>query len=483
MNSVFNIDMHCHPDIRPFCKSYDPDTNSHTNSDDINDKTSIWCEDPPNWWDKIRNILLSLTKFSQSNFTAIPKGNVQVISVSLAPIENGFFKTWLGNSKIFYCISNYITEFGKKKIRFIKNNNDYFTELLNEYDFYIQLDGKEFCPDGIRCQYKLTRSYHDIIQNFNNRTKTISVVFSIEGGYVFNPQSNDPLQIQDIVNKINKVKSWNYRPLFISLAHHFYHELSGHALSLPWIIRLFVNQKPGLYQGLTSRGKDVIRELLNNTNGKKRIYIDVKHMSRKARVDYYEMLDNEFQGDKIPIIVSHGALNGYEKVGDDTVRCKRNNGKFNGRDINFFDDEIVRIAKSNGLFCLQLDDRVIASKWEAKKIKWFHFCKKTRLKLRAGLVWNHVQRTVEILDRNGLYPWGMVAIGSDFDGMVDPPDGYWTSAYFPLFRKYLCEYAKTYIQSGIHHLIHPAFRNIKACDIIERIFNRNARRFLAKYYR
>ena len=102
-NPLFFIDMHCHPALKPFGQSFP----ENINSQDINDKNCIWHYDPPNWWDKLRNRVLTVTKFSQSNFSALAKGNIKIINASLAPIEKGFFVSRFGSGNVIDCILNF----------------------------------------------------------------------------------------------------------------------------------------------------------------------------------------------------------------------------------------------------------------------------------------------------------------------------------------------------------------------------------------
>ena len=476
-NPLFFVDMHCHPALKPFGQSYP----NNINSENINDKSCIWHYDPPNWWDKLRNRVLTVTKFSQSNFSALAKGNIKIINASLAPIEKGFFVSRFGSGNVIDCILNFVTEVGTKKVDFIQGNNDYFSELLNEYCFYKQLDGKVFTVKNRDFQYKLTTNNDDILNNLNNQVKTISVVFSIEGGHVFNEHANRRAESKEIIDRVKKVKQWKHRPLFVSLTHHFYNEFGGHAESLSKLVGFAVTQKYGLDTELTGLGREVLDELLDNTD-KNRIYIDVKHMSRKVRQEFYNILGTDkYKNEDIPIIVSHGAVNGYDSVYDDENSTSEENGIFFGKDINFFNDELVKIAESKGLFCLQLDDRRVASKTEAKKVKIL-MPKRKKLKLRSKFIWNQIQHIAEVLDEKGLCSWDTTVIGSDFDGIVDPPNGFWTSEDFPLLYKYLKDHAEDYIQNKNNTLKVEKNKNIEPEAILNRLFTQNAMNFLSKYY-
>jgi hypothetical protein len=80
--------MHCHPALKTYGRSI---KHGRENKKNNNSRRSIWQYDPPTLKDKIFNYLGTLTKFSQSNFTALVKGDAKIISACLYPIEKGFF--------------------------------------------------------------------------------------------------------------------------------------------------------------------------------------------------------------------------------------------------------------------------------------------------------------------------------------------------------------------------------------------------------
>ncbi len=147
------------------------------------------------------------------------------------------------------------------------------------------------------------------------------VILAIEGAHVF----NSGLQMMgrtadetEVLMNVDRVKKWDNRLFYIGMAHHFDNELVGHAKSLT---------------GLVSN------------------------------------LEVEYPDETIPLLVSHGAATGLKSssdlVGDDIL----NSGKFQTYDINFYDDEIVRIGKSGGLFGIQFDERRLGSKEEIRNCR------------------------------------------------------------------------------------------------------------------
>ena len=259
-----------------------------------------------------------------------------VVMVALNPPEKAFFSSRPGTSGLADRIYFFITEFFKEKLDFIQRNNDYFRELCEEYKYYLQLHdryvriGRANSPE---VKYKLTSDYNDIILNSLN-SDTIYVIFSIEGGHVFNQFANRRAEEVEILQNIQLVKGWAYAPRFINLCHHFYNEFGGHARSLSGIVSRAIDQTHGMDTGITSLGKKVINSLLSTHNGK-RIYIDIKHMSRKTRTEYYKLLETRYSGEDIPVYVSHGAVNGYGSIYSSDPLSDEN-GLFWGRDINFF---------------------------------------------------------------------------------------------------------------------------------------------------
>ena len=240
-----------------------------------------------------------------------------------------------------------------------------------------------------------------------------------------------------------------------------------------------LNQKFGLDTGFTDFGKQVLHRLLDNTNNR-RILIDIKHMSTKSRESYYKILDEEYAGENIPIIVSHGAVNGYKSNNDKRIINTNTSGLFKDVDINFFDDELIRIATSGGIFGIQLDERRVASK---SALRWARFRLRRRemLSRRSRLVWNQIQHIAETLDREGKFAWGIQCLGSDFDGLIDPINGFWGAEEMGLLDSYLEKHANNYLDTTRSRHLKPINR-IDPDEIVERFMHINAYEFFRKYF-
>ena len=503
MESKWIFDMHCHPAIRPYSRSI---KHGRKNNRNPRKKWSIWHYNPPRGLDKTLNRWFNLTKFSQANFSELAKGDVKIISACLYPIEHGF-GSLRGRKGIWPdCLFNLISEIGYTRINEIQDNQDYFQDLEYEYEYYKELDGRDIeLKKGGQYQYKLIKSFTEIPDCKSISKKNIIwVVLSIEGGHVFNCGMEIPAVRKTVIRNIDRVKNWDHRPLFISIAHHFYNELCGHDESFPRFLKKRLNQFVGMHGGFTQLGREVVERLLDNSEGK-RILIDIKHMSTRSREEYYNILDKDFKTKKIPIIVSHAAVNGLKSFDDRRVQIENSQGKFNRVYINIFDDEIVKICDSGGFLGIQLDERRIASKSEllqskGKLLKWKRLYKKSEIYRRneaykrktcsrenlihnmSLLVWYQIQHIAEVLDLNNKFAWGTAVLGSDFDGLIDPTEVFWTAKDLRYLEDKLLELATDFMNNAGQNMNVPANRSITAQEIVNNFLRENACDFLATFY-
>jgi hypothetical protein len=478
MNDRF-IDIHCHSVLKPYSKSFKNNGREGRNNINSNREESVWFDDGPTDIDKILNEFLSVTKFRQANFSTSHKGGVRVMMVSIDPMEKGFVfnkrrrpKSFLG--KLFY---NFVTGIGQARIDVLLDLTNYYSDLKRGYKYLEELNGKSVQVDGKTLKYKLVDKYVDIDLN---QKDTLNVVLTIEGGHVFNTGLELANVITDAVEVLNNVKDmksdvWKVKPFFVSLAHHFPNQLCGQAQSFKGISKLAYDQKLNKNEGLTFFGNAVIKELLDDNNGKKRIYIDVKHMNLKSRYEYYESLENGvYKDENIPIIVSHGAL-----------RFK-NRPSQNTNEINFYNEEIVKVGNSGGIFGVQLDERRLLKRRPPKRIRDLKVRPKRQLYKKAYYVWRQIEGIALLLyaDRefmsNNKDPWGIQALGSDFDGIVDPLDGFWSHKEYKLLAHYLRLHAGLFLKSNKARRL-PNHGQLTADSIIEKFLFLNADAFMRTY--
>ena len=474
------IDLHCHPALKPYGKSfkYQPPKQNNLNS---GRKNSIWHYSPPNFIEKQFNKLLTITKFTQTDLTALSKAGCDIVVISLYPFEKHFLKDKiLGFKFVSDILVNLVAGVSQKRIDNLRNHNSYFQDLKDEYAFYMQLHNFAQIIDGITYTYRLVNSYSEISTNITTSTsnrKIISLVPTIEGAHAFETgleKDQNTAVEATVLNHIETVKNWEHKPFFVTLAHHFYNEICGHARSIN-IGLIKKNQNRGLNTDITELGFKVVNKLLENSS-QKRILIDIKHMSTASRVSYYNLLESRYANDNIPIIVSHGASNGKRSIIEPQISDSEQSQYFREDDINFYDSEILRIAKSKGIFGLQLDERRIANKKAIRSSRIYWPSKTRRYKNKSDLIWRQIRHIAELLDKNDLFCWETVAIGSDFDGIVNPIKGLWTAENIEDIKPYLIEKAEDYLKKNKSKL--QVQNQITANELIDRLLFINTKEFL-----
>ncbi|TXE09306.1 peptidase M19 [Gelidibacter salicanalis] len=459
-------DLHCHPNLKTFGQSF------AKSSDVRKRKATVWYRNPPNRLTKVIQKLTGITKFSQSDFQTMIEGNVKIAFVSFYPFEKGFFTHPKLNDKISARLASFITSIGYNRVRCIQKHNDYFADFINEYNFFTK-NSRECILKGNTYAFDHVSSFEDIQFNFN-KAAFISIIPTIEGAHIFNTGLEGfgkSINEREVLDNILKVKQLKHPPLFMTFAHNFNNDLCGHAPSLEALGKL-VDQSENLNAGFSSLGLKVLHALLNDTNGK-RILIDVKHMSLCARLSYYKLIKEEYNN-SIAIIASHAAVTGTSVSG--IIDSTRSSNNFVNDSINFYDEELVTIAESGGLFAIQLDANRLAPKHVIKK-SLFNTNAKINLKISTQIIWNQLQHVAEVLDKHGLFAWGTCSIGSDFDGTTNPLNNIWTAADLNAMANELLMIVEVFL-SQPNRLTLEKNKNITALTVVHNFTIGNSLTFL-----
>ena len=469
------VDFHCHSAMKPFGKSFNYKKIGRNNPN-RGRSSSIWKYNPPSLVDKLINYIINLTKFSQANFTSLAKGGVRVVCISLYPIEKWFFKNKIKNEFIKDIASNFATGVGRKRVNAVQALTNYFKDLEMEYDFYKQLDGRVVkLPEG-KFRYKLVNSYAEIKtarENTDDNIETICIVLTIEGMHVLHSNIAQAPNKPQLLANLLKLKNWEHPPFFVAIAHHFWNHFCGHAESFTKLVKKKVDQSEGLDTGFTPLGVELVHELLSTQNGK-RILIDLKHMSVDSRKDFYALIDTNPAYKNLPLVVSHGAANGIHSFIENVQKGSDVATKLNPVAINFYNEEIIRIAKSNGVFGLQLDERRIVNKKTLKATK--HSIKRSKIMhYRSELLWNQIQHILEVLDNEQIFAWDCMVLGTDFDGIIDPLNSFWTAEELPFLADFLERHAFNYMKNNN---LKFAANKIAVDVIIDRIMSSNGIQFI-----
>lgn len=455
----------------------------------------MWRYDAPSVGDKLLNIIGSLTKFSQTNFTAGVYGRLWVITIGLGSIEKWFFNNKLGTGFISDILADFASELGKPRLDAIQGMTDYFTDLMQEYTFLEQMHNQPVNIDGHKYKYVLVNNFAELeaaieenetnVAANNKEPLNIAVVPAIEGMHVLNcglAEDRSPTNIKANADEVKQharaIKNHPRKPWFITFAHHFYNELCGQSLSLRGIIAKNCNQQVGLGTGFTDLGKEVLDILLDDTDGK-RILVDIKHLSPVGRQQFFKKIKDENL--QIPVFMSHGVANGLPDMNSTVSKFPELGNSFNNGEINFYDDELLLMAETGGVIGIQLDERRLANDEAIKRVKHSLFRNKI-MHYRSELVWNQIQYIGELLDSKGLPAWSNICIGSDYDGIVDPVNSFWTVEQYPDLKSYLERHAFNYIQNEAPKRIRNAFNIISADLIVQNVFQNNAWAFFKRWF-
>ncbi len=474
------LDLHCHPALKPYGRSFDKSPAGRQSPNRAH-RNSLWKYDRPTLTDKLLNFIGGLTKFSQADASSLSRGGVSVVCASLYPLERPFVRNAVPTDFLRDLLASFALGVGRKRIDYLQVITDYFTDLEAEYVFYRQCDGRvQRLPWG-RFRYRLVRNYREIrafLATPDQEIGTICIVPTIEGLHVLNTNLDAPPTEAGFLECLSALKQWDHPPFFITVAHHFWNHLSGHAPSLTKTISGHVDQSEGLGRGITNLGRAVLREMLSRANGP-RILPDLKHMSPRARQEFYDLRrEGKLGSSDFPLLFSHAACNGLKSFDDPVVGDLPTAALLNQVPINLYDQEIIEVARSGGLIGLQLDERRIVSPEARKKVK-HSLLRHKIMHYRSELLWNQVRHIAETLDRAGLFAWDCMAIGSDFDGIIDSLNGFWTAEQLPYLADFLERHAYNYMKLPD---LTRAENRIAPDEIIGRIFSGNGHRFLEQHF-
>ena len=431
---------------------------------------------------------MQIAKYTQSNLLNLARGNVRVFFNSLYPIERGFINlrnipTVLTRKKVQHELIGLLTGMDPKRVAHLQKYPNYYKELQEEYAFLVANQGAS--PDG-EYHHEIAKDYKHLREILKNKNALASIV-TVEGAHVF----FDKKMLSGKLNKkelkkhlhqhIEEVKQWEHPPFMINLAHHFYNQLSGHAKSFfkIEIAEGLLNQKKGLNVGLEGLGIKALKEMLSNRNGK-RIHIDTKHMSLKARQEYYRWIVSYNylnKSNNIPVISSHTGVNGYKTMSgslrksDNMAKIKE--GYFFKWSLNISDEEINIIHKSGGILGIMVDETKLGGgKFYASltKLKDDKAIKDAYLKL----IWDNIFQVINAVGDKSA--WDIITLGTDYDGAIQHIEGYDSADKLPMLyddmRSFLEE---TNYEKDLWHGYDPT-------ELLNKIFQQNAMTFLERYF-
>lgn len=461
------IDLHVHSTLKPFGNSFYPnnDRTIFTNS------SCIWFNDQRTRTDFKLESLLGICRYRQSDFRSLTDGQVKIAVVSLYPIEKEFFmirKSTLKSLDRF--IGELASMFGKARIDNVRADDfSYFKDMCDEYAFLCCLDGK--IADSR--MYKIMGDATQMVSDAN-----LLIIPSFEGCHALcngnNPRLDSAWEFME--DNVKTVKQWTSPPLFVTFAHHFYNGLCTHARSLFDSAGNLLDQEYGMRdynflpkdaeEPINARGKKLIELLLSKTNGR-RILIDIKHMSREARITYYQLLMTQYKDEKIPVLCSHGAL-----------------ALDNQHEINLHPEDIIMIYRTGGLIGLEMDQRILGynHKRFIKFVKAMFHPNRSAFD-DAAYFFRQIIAIAEPcyrVDPAG-DPWRCIALGSDYDGVINPLNHYPDAVSLSrLYQNLIVHLEQYWDENGEIPRKHDG---LDAASVIYRVMYGNALGFIEANYK
>ncbi len=562
------FDLHSHFSFKP--------ANSASAANGITPDTNHWRErykSKAEWKGITKTAVAEVVKSSQLHGDAATAGGFRVIVNGLYPLESGFIHPGFTHEVAV------LTGHSLATIKDILDQRISPFELLQR-EFKNLQDGA--AAGGLSAagnKYLVVNSHAEITQALAQDPATICIVNSIEGAHAFADHLRDAQGRQMSVDAAEKksirgvgsgakadfkryidrmrtnvaaVKSWSHPPFFVSFSHHYYNHLAGHAPSMKGLLAVLCPQTGSVPNeddmgsrscfrtGIRSWAKPVLADLLRRdaATGKRRILIDTKHMSAQARIDFYEIADMlRQQGDHLPLVVSHTAVNGRQSLHRTRTNVEtpfkdeeESSRYFYPGSINLFDDEIQRVVQSDGLIGLMIDERRIMGEELPPEagITFKQFekatdeCRKLHKRwtdARNAFAWGDStaaerdqalavinQQLQPLLDRLrpaylsvlfrqlfhimrqpgvGSNGWYHVALGTDYDGVINPIDIYRQSSDMATLAADLeahwmacCQHPKAEVAS----LYSANLFGRSHAHWVERLLWSNGMDFLRKYF-
>ena len=346
------FDFHCHPGLKP--QFSDPQTKV-TPWDFIDAKLAI-TRDLKLRVNKLFNEVLN----SQSNLTQLIKADVKLIGLILHAPEQKIGKA-LGEKSIVNKGS--VSLINGKQLAYLTTGVHSY-ELIKEELRWLEVSASP-APGA---KLKIIRT----AAGFNeNETNTVFGAIIIEGLHCFFDDPNDPNAKQIYLRNFHEFTN-AHTVLSINVCHMQQNQFCNHAHGIQFFNPSYFY--PTL-KGITTWGMEMIG-LMNS----KKILVDIKHMSLKARREIYTLYnpngDNKF---KQPLICTHAGTTGlsikdrvkyllnqpvdkglvYEVTYLKPLSQHFENTYHNCSSINLYNEDIENILLSGGIIGVSFDQRIL----------------------------------------------------------------------------------------------------------------------------
>lgn len=396
-------DIHVHPTLKPFLAK------------NINDPWKDYAI-----VDESKQIYRT-TQFTRANFNALFESNTRLICHYLTVLERYLMSKTFTQPAIMARILS--IDFKKLKEIYALKPFSVLLEELNYLKSYLVSEDKKH-------EVVIIKNYQDLETTLKDPNK-LAILLGVEGAhclgfeyldYDFNKVEPPDVPTIDLVNqRIEFMKNEHFK--FLTINHFIYNHLG----TMPKVVELNGIKKVisnpintlksiGSFRGLTFLGQYLVKKCLEN-----KIFLDIKHCDALTRHQIYQ-LAKEYG---FPVVASHAAVSGRPTniknahemiILEDKGIMRTQSDLFNPWDINFHDDDILAIHQLNGVIGIIMDRRVLTSEKILNK-----FIKEKRN--HSLFIFYQIEHIYDVLTKHGVEPekaFDSIAIGSDFDGLIEP---------------------------------------------------------------
>ena len=480
------FDFHLHPSFKPFLSDDRPDHK-------------------PDCWRKMTNNIpfIKAVLESQSCLDQMKKGNINLAVNACIAIEAPMTSSFLIRH-----VAPALTYLDPDMV-IIPTFNSYFENMLKEIE-HLKKSQNHNPAEGQT--FQILKSMKDFDPD------QLNVILAIEGGHNLDNRHNVALD-----EKLAELKRGENRFLYLTLTHLSDFVTATHCYGM----KLIKDAKPFMPQGVGIKeiGYKVIDTAFDESIGGHKILIDIKHMSLVSRQQFYAYRREKYPD--VPIIATHMGVTGisykntviasyfseppkrngefveviYDKprgIGEGSIKKT----EFNPWSINLYDEEFAEIIDSDGLIGLSMDQRIMGASPSKGEIfsadELNHILQGFR---NLDEISQHGEFTDEgqdperpfnekkhlrhfcnnllhIIKIAGERAWDHVAIGSDFDGLVDAINVCRNCEEIPEFEDKVIEMLPKMMEEDDSH-------NYDTSDIagkVRKLMFENAKRFLDKYF-
>ena len=347
------FDFHCHPGLKP---QFSRPAKKPSPWEYIDAKLAIG-----KGWDIRINSLFNEVLNSQSNLTQLFQNDVRLIGLILHAVEKKIALLLAEKSIVNKGKVNLID---KTRLNYLASGIHSY-ELMNEELQWLKTSASAI-PGA---QLKIINQETEFNETENN---TVFGVIIVEGLHCFFNDPNAPDAKETFTKNFNFFTT-HHTVVAINICHMQQNQFCNHAYG----IQLF---NPAHFyptrQGITAWGEEVINAMMQ-----KKILVDIKHMSLKARLDLYRMCTVADTVPRFvqPLICTHAGTTGLRVIDRvkyieqvpvnkglayEVVYLKPKSRFYddvyhNCSSINLYDEDIENIFLSNGIIGLSFDQRIL----------------------------------------------------------------------------------------------------------------------------